>query len=231
MKFKGIINRIKNSYNYTTRIEKAYFAFINFIRLTLVFAMISSIITQSWTALFVTILVLILTFLPYILEVSYKINLPLEFEFISVMFIYAAIFLGEVHDYYTYYWWWDIILHGGSAIAMGFVGFTIMYVLYRGKKITARPSTIATFSFSFALAIGALWEIVEFTVDQTFGLNMQRSGLVDTMWDLILDSVGALIASSLGYLYIKRREVFIISGVMKRFINDNPQLFKINKKR
>ncbi|MBS3072437.1 hypothetical protein J4477_01220 [Candidatus Pacearchaeota archaeon] len=229
MKFKEVINSIKNSYNYTTRIEKAYFVFINIIRLTLVFAIISSIITQSWTVLFVTILTLLLTFLPYVLEVGYKINLPLEFEFIAVMFIYSAMFLGEVHDYYTYYWWWDLVLHGGSAIAMGFIGFTIMYVLYRGKKIIARPSTIAIFSFSFSLAIGALWEIFEFTMDQTFGFNMQKSGLIDTMWDLILNSIGAFIASSLGYLYIKRREVFIVSGIMKRFINDNPRLFRLEK--
>ncbi len=229
MVFRGIIKRVKDSYNYTTRIEKAHFVFINFIRITLIFAIISAILTQDWWILFITISVFILTFLPFIFEISYKINLPIEFEIITVLFIYSAIFLGEVHGYYTYYWWWDIVLHAGSALALGFVGFTIMYILYKGKKIEARPSTVAVFSFCFALAIGALWEIFEFIMDQSFGFNMQKSGLVDTMWDLILDSAGAFIASSLGYLYIKRREVFIISGIMKRFINDNPELFKINK--
>ncbi|MEK6873492.1 MAG: hypothetical protein AABW91_01495 [Nanoarchaeota archaeon] len=229
MGFKGIIKRIKKSYQYTTRIEKAHFVFINFIRLTLVLALISSIFTKEWLVMFVAIVTFLLTFLPFIFEVSSKIDLPIEFEIITVLFIYAALFLGEVHDYYTIYWWWDAILHGGSAIALGFIGFTIMYILYKGKKIEAKPSTVAIFSFCFALAIGALWEIFEFSMDQLFGLGMQKNGLIDTMWDLILDSLGALIASSLGYLYIKRREVFVFNGIMERFIKDNPRLFQLTK--
>ena len=37
----------------------------------------------------------------------------------------------------------------------------------------------------FAITIGALWEVFEFGMDQLFGLNMQKSGLLDTMGDLI----------------------------------------------
>jgi hypothetical protein len=32
---------------------------------------------------------------------------------------------------------------------------------------------------------------------------MQKSGLVDTMWDLIADCIGAGIAGLYGYLYLK----------------------------
>jgi hypothetical protein len=53
------------------------------------------------------------------------------------------------------------------------------------------------------LSIGALWEIFEFLMDSLFGLNMQKSGLIDTMWDLIVDALGALVISILGYLYLK----------------------------
>ena len=50
--------------------------------------------------------------------------------------------------------------------------------------------------------MGALWEILEFAIDQTFGTTMQKSGLVDTMWDLIVDGLGALTISILGYGYL-----------------------------
>jgi hypothetical protein len=40
-------------------------------------------------------------------------------------------------------------------------------------------------------------------MDSLFGLNMQKSGLRDTMWDLIVDALGALVVSILGYLYLK----------------------------
>ncbi|MDZ7684118.1 MAG: hypothetical protein U5O39_03165 [Gammaproteobacteria bacterium] len=61
------------------------------------------------------------------------------------------------------------------------------------------------FSFMFAVGVGALWEIFEFAMDSIFGLDMQKamlgdpSGLTDTMWDLILDALGALTISTIGY--------------------------------
>lgn len=61
----------------------------------------------------------------------------------------------------------------------------------------------------FALGVGALWEIFEFTMDSLFGMNMQKpmlgdpSGLTDTMWDLIVDATGALVISVLGWRYLK----------------------------
>ena len=40
--------------------------------------------------------------------------------------------------------------------------------------------------------IGVIWEIFEFSLDYVIGLNMQKSGLVDTMGDLIVNSIGSL---------------------------------------
>jgi len=82
------------------------------------------------------------------------------------------------------------------------------------------------FFFFFAVAIGAVWEIFEFSRDQIFGFIMQKSGLIDTMWDLIVDSAGALIASISGYFYIKKREIFLFGKVFKRFESENPDFFR-----
>jgi hypothetical protein len=43
-------------------------------------------------------------------------------------------------------------------------------------------------------------------MDQLFGFNMQKSGLIDTMWDLIMTFAGALIVSILGHFYLKADE-------------------------
>ena len=85
---------------------------------------------------------------------------------------------------------------------------------------------ITLFAFSFAVAIGSMWEIFEFSMDSVFGLNMQKSGLVDTMWDIIVNAAGALLASVSGYFYIKKGEIFIFDRIMKHFKEDNPKLFK-----
>jgi uncharacterized membrane protein YjdF len=59
------------------------------------------------------------------------------------------------------------------------------------------PGFVALFAFVFAIALGTLWEIFEFAMDQIFGLEMQKpmfgdpSGLTDTMWDMIVNAIGA----------------------------------------
>ncbi|MBU0466864.1 MAG: hypothetical protein KJ718_02270 [Nanoarchaeota archaeon] len=196
------------------------------IRAILLIAFAFSIYEKRWALLFMISLNFLITFLPKLFEKKYRVNIPIEFETLILLFAFASLFLGEVRDYYVRYWWWDAVLHVGSGVALGFAGFIILYVLYKGNKINARPITIVLFSFCFAMAIGAVWEIFEFGMDQIFGLNMQKSGLIDTMWDLIVDGLGAIFASVVGYIYLKRGEVFFIDKIIKRFVRDNSSLFK-----
>ena len=77
------------------------------------------------------------------------------------------------------------------------------------------------FAFCFGVAAGAVWEIFEFVVDQLFNTNMQKNGLVDTMWDLIVDSIGALITSLVGYYYIKGKKLSLFHRLIRKFENEN----------
>jgi hypothetical protein len=182
-----------------------------------------------WLA-FLAFFILLLTFGPSLIQRNYRINLPLELESLVVIFISFSLFLGELRDYYTIYWWWDILLHSISSIVLAFVGFLILYVLYTEKKIAAKPVTIMLFSFCFAVAIGALWEILEFSLDSIVGLNMQKSGLQDTMLDLIVDSVSAFVVSLAGFFYIKgKRSGLFFRPVVERFVAANPTMFRKRK--
>ncbi|MBU1111753.1 MAG: hypothetical protein KJ896_03155, partial [Nanoarchaeota archaeon] len=91
--------------------DKVQNAVIVFLRFTILLAIAGAVWNRQWTLLFSSALILILTFLPYLFEKKYKINLPIEFEFVIILFIYASFFLGEIHAYYTKFWWWDVILH------------------------------------------------------------------------------------------------------------------------
>jgi hypothetical protein len=89
------------------------------------------------------------------------------------------------------------------------------------------PAFVALFSFAFAMAIGGLWEIFEFSMDNFLGLNMQKTGLVDTMWDLIVDALGALFISVSGFLYMIRRNKYSLTfSTIKKFIKKNKLFFK-----
>lgn len=175
------------------------------IKLSLVVAAVVAIIDNDWTTLFVSLATLLVTLLPWYVSTGYAIRLPVGFEFIIVAFVYATLFLGEVHGFYTRFWWWDAVLHTGAGMAFGFIGFLILYHFYRRGRFEAPPYLIAAFSFCVSMAIGALWEIFEFAMDQFFGLNMQKSGLMDTMGDLIVNMIGALVASLSGFFYLQHR--------------------------
>ncbi len=199
-----------------------------FLQLTLLIGVVLFCFQGRWMTAAVTLAIIIVTLLPLLFSRRYDVSIPPEFEFLAVVFVYASLFLGEVHGYYIRYWWWDAILHTGSGFLLGVLGFLLVYLLNERPDVDMhmRPRFVALFAFMFAVGIGALWEIFEFAMDQLFGMNMQKSGLVDTMWDLIVDTVGAAVISVLGLVYMRTagNESFLERWIT-RFIQDNPRLF------
>lgn len=178
----------------------------------------------NWEGFFLSSLALVLMFLPEFIETRVRIKLPIEFNLVMVVFIYASMFLGEVGDAYERFWWWDAVLHTSSGVILGFAGFLMLYVQLRRKKIAASPLFIGLIILSFGLAFGAVWEIFEFVVDQVAGTNMQKNGLHDTMWDLIVDGAGALLMAFLGTEFIVKDGKSLIGKWVHNFIQANPGL-------
>ena len=175
------------------------------------------------------LVILLITFLPILLGKRFDVTIPHGFETLAVIFLYASLFLGEFGDYYNRFWWWDIVLHSGAAFLLGILGFLLVYVLNEKKEVNLDLSVrfIALFAFLFAVGMGTIWEIFEFVMDQAFGFNMQKSGLVDTMWDLIVDVLGAAVIAVLGWGYLKTREPdSFLERWINEFIHKNPHLFE-----
>ena len=85
----------------------------------------------------------------------------------------------------------------------GLIGFLVVYVFYMTNRIRIAPIYVAVISFGTAVTLGTMWEIFEFLMDLSLGLNMQRSGLTDTMTDLMVNAAGALAAAAIGYYYVR----------------------------
>ncbi len=199
-----------------------------FLKATLLIGALLMFLEESYQAMAETLLILLITFLPYFLGKRFDVIIPRGFETLAVIFLYMSLFLGEVQGYYTRFWWWDLVLHSGSAFLLGILGFLLVYVLNEKKEINLdlTPKFIALFAFLFAVGMGTLWEIFEFAMDQLLGLNMQKSGLVDTMGDLIVDVLGAGVMSVLGWGYISTRETdSFLERWIEDFIQNNPKLF------
>ncbi|MBQ6846362.1 MAG: hypothetical protein IJO61_04450 [Oscillospiraceae bacterium] len=170
---------------------------------------------------------LIVLGLPRLLERKWSFEIPNYMTTLYFIFLYCAIYLGEVHNFYYVIPHWDDILHAFSGAMLGALGFSLVSILNDSEKtkVSLSPLFVALFAFCFALAAGAFWEIYEFIGDGLFGLNMQKfrladgyilsghAALSDTMYDIIIDALAAFTVSVIGYLsligrikYTQRKE-------------------------
>ena len=184
-----------------------------------------------WSLAFVSFATLTLALVPPMLAARWSLTLPLPFLLFTTLFCFASIFLGEAFDFYERLWLWDLALHGSSAVGFGLMGFLFAFMLFEGDRFAAPPSAIALISFCIAMTVGATWEIFEFTMDAGLGMNMQKSGLSDTMGDLILNAFGGLIASVTGYLYLRESSAGLLGRGLSQFIKVNGRLYRKYKNR
>ena len=185
-----------------------------------------------WMHVFLVIGVMMAILSPELLKRRLRVEIPSEIQITATLFVFASFFLGEVRDYYERIWWWDQALHASAGLLLGLLGFMILHVLNSARHVDLqmRPVFVAMFAFLFSVSFGALWEIFEFAMDQSFGLNMQKpmlgdpSGLTDTMWDLILDTAGAGLISLAGWRYIKRARIRRVDTWVGRLIRRNRRI-------
>jgi len=158
--------------------------------------------------------------LPGILQRKLKLTIPSGMMVAFAVFLFCGVYLGEVHYFYFRVPHWDTMLHTFSGFALGAVGLALISILNKSESVpvSLSPAFISIFAFCFAVAIGVVWEIYEFTVDSIAGLNMQKyllesgealvgaAALADTMKDLIVDALGALAISIVGYVQMKHKD-------------------------
>ena len=169
----------------------------NFVRIALILIYIRGWLTQDHSQDFIIILTFFMTYYPSILEKRFGVYLPARLEIIITLFIFAAQVLGEMNGFYDKIPWWDTMLHATSGVILGLVGFLFVYLLNEkgDKNVNLSPIFVVLFAFCFALTMGVFWEFFEYGADRLLGYNMQKfrmpgqDGLVDTMGDLIVDTI------------------------------------------
>ena len=198
---------------------------VSAVRIALLAALVGELIEAQWSVGFVALATLTLSTVPELVGRRLGVHLPVSMIAVISLFLFATLFLGEVLDFYNRYWWWDVALHGGSALGFGLMGVVFALFLFEGDRYAAPPWALSLIAFSFAVTIGAVWEIFEFAMDQMFGLNMQKSGLIDTMWDLIVDVIGAGTGAIIGFFYFIGRDLGGPTAFFREFARLNRKLF------
>ena len=159
--------------------------------------------------------------LPSVLRMRFKLEVPAMLSTVIVLFCFCALVLGDGLDFYGRFPWWDSVLHGFSGVLLSMIALWLIHIIMAGndKAIYFNKYFLALFLVMFSLGMGACWEIIEYTYDSISGTNTQQfmasttgslftaediplcghAALGDTMTDLILDLVGALLVAIVGF--------------------------------
>ena len=223
------------------------------LRLSVVGTLVAQAFNGNFENVYTCILALILFTIPSLIERRLHIDLPDTLEIIILFFIYAAEILGEIQEYYVIIPFWDDILHTLNGFLFAAVGFSLVNILNRDKRVMLRlsPFYMAVMAFCFSMTIGVLWEFFEWGVDSLMAKDMQKDtivqaihsvtlhpegrnipvhvkdiadvilvhsdgsqtplgvggyldiGLIDTMSDLLVNFIGAVVFSVIGFFYVK----------------------------
>ena len=99
---------------------------------------------------------------------------------------------GYALDLYARWAWFDKVLH---PYTIGAITLALALVLY-GRVLTGAPERrllLILVMAAIGLSIGALWEVAEWGFDR-FAPGNAIKGKDDTITDLIVDTLGALLA-------------------------------------
>ncbi|MCL1950410.1 MAG: hypothetical protein FWF59_11830 [Turicibacter sp.] len=129
----------------------------------------------------------------------FVLQFPIALKLYLGLFIFAAIFLGEMGSFYYRFPLWDNALHLSSGFVVAALGYSLVDV----AKYRIGVGLKSVFALSFAMMVGTAWEFIEFFMDFFTGSNMQKfmledgmafvgeQALLDTMQDLLECALGA----------------------------------------
>jgi hypothetical protein len=185
------------------------------IKLILILSIINAIYFHYWYIMSANIFLLVIMFAPQIIKRSYKLIIPMEFEWVLLIFILLTFFIGRIKF---------IIAPIFFGIAVGMIGFMILLILYSNNQIKKNYFLIILFSFNFAVAFGFALELLKYYLKLILGHELSAEIYSFSMMTMTYVVVGAAISSLFGYVYMKRK-IRILDRVVKKFKKINPRLF------
>lgn len=175
---------------------------------------IISITSRQWKDLTLSLIAILSLKLPYIITYianKKKFVLPVNFQIVTLLFIFSAQYLGEIRGLYLKLWWWDLLLHLVFGTYVVIISLFLIQGIFINDKETTKQRFVlfkVIFAFSFTIALGTLWESFEFVGDYLFKTKMIKGGLEDTLTDLLIKILAAFITSIIYYYRNLKRNSF-----------------------
>ncbi|MGI6176919.1 MAG: hypothetical protein ACOYJO_00450 [Eubacterium sp.] len=186
------INKLIRRLKRRIALDRKRFIVYTVLRTLVIITMVRCFLIGEYENVGLCLLSLILFLVPSLLEEELKIEIPVFFESIIYIFIYSAWILGEIQNYYVLIPGWDTMLHTMNGFLCAAVGFSIVDIFNRKTgKANLSPFSQTLVAFCFSMTVGVLWEFIEFSCDQLFGLDMQKDTIVHAFTTVKLSADGA----------------------------------------
>ena len=130
MKF---IKQYKEALSMELREHRSSFLVYMVLRLLVILVLILQIFNQNWENVFYALLTLLLLIVPSVVQMTFKIELPITLEIIILLFIFAAEILGEIDGFYLKYSNWDTMLHTMNGFLAAAIGYSLVDILNKSN--------------------------------------------------------------------------------------------------
>lgn len=199
------------------KIPKLQFAFWIIVRISLIVCASYSFITGDKVMGFESVFCFIFTHLWDMFQIfgngSFIEEVPPFSQTMLNVIIFVGIVFGSYFGLFDKFWWFDNFMHILAGLVSACFGYDFAVIIQR-KKGQCAATLAAIFSLMFALSIALGWEFYEFLMDTLHGTNLQLAhygketagfdislyngeygylGLVDTMTDMMMNTVGGII--------------------------------------
>ncbi|WP_086348031.1 hypothetical protein [Candidatus Enterococcus clewellii] len=160
-------------------------------------------------------------FLPFVFTRFTGLVFPKVVRLYYWFFLWISVFLGTGLRMIIVIPFWDKILHAVSPILLVAVGYALIgYYMKDSDFAKVSPWLFIVMGFAFAGLCGVFWEFWEFLCDSIGNMNLQRymteagqpyigrEALMDTMGDLLTNTLGALILTVYSFTQRHKPEYF-----------------------
>ncbi len=154
-------------------------------------------------------------FIPQLLNKLKIIKFTNGIEFIYLIFLFLAHFLGSIVDFYHQVPNYDTLMHFLSGILVSIIAT----MLIKQNNINQNKLFFnILFILGLSCLVACLWEYMEFTGDNLFNKDAQNvltTGVDDTMKDMIVATIGSFLYSLIFYIESKTGKKGFISWLLK----------------
>jgi|GEM_PF-4346230 len=160
--------------------------------------------TKNVGLLFIFLMCILATVLPSIIAKKFNADLPPYFS-LAILFVVYTEIIGNLLGLFTpemVGWRYDKVLHVIDTFAITMLSIIVILTFHYYKKIRLVNWFVFVLALMTAMFIGSMYEIFEFISDKIFHMNAQL-GLEDTMYDMIANFFGGLLAGIFVYAYMK----------------------------